>query len=77
MLLPTPPFSGMLHARRYNAGSVVQLAADGTVLASFSGQAASFRPMGIAVVQSAGVEPAVVAVADYINNEVALFESTL
>ncbi len=55
-----------------------QLAADGTLLASFSGQPRGFSPYGIAVAQSdGGGAPLLVAVADDNNNVISYFQRTL
>ncbi len=57
---------------------MVQLATDGTVLASFTGQPGDFIPWGIALVQSdGGGMPLVVAVTDYYKGAIAFFQRIL
>ncbi len=64
--------------RRFSANTVVQVAADGTLLASFSGQPADFAPFGVAVVQSdGGGTPLVVAVTDYSKSAIYFFQRIL
>ncbi|KAL4420923.1 hypothetical protein ABPG77_001406 [Micractinium sp. CCAP 211/92] len=59
-------------------GSVQQLAADGTLLASFGGQVGGFFPVGIAVTKSDGAgAPLVLAVVDFGNNAISFFQRTL
>ncbi|KAL4452670.1 hypothetical protein ABPG75_008332 [Micractinium tetrahymenae] len=68
---------GSLFASRLLEGAVHQLAADGTPLASFTGQPAGFAPVDIAVTQYTGGVPSVVAVVDYSNNAVQFFRRTI
>ncbi len=67
-----------LNARRPFTGLVQQLAADGTLLASFGGQVGGFFPVGIAVTKSDGAgAPLVLAVVDFGNNAISFFQRTL
>lgn len=62
---------------RYATHTVQQRAADGTLLASFSGQPGDFSPQGSVVLQSdGGGAPFTVAVADNYNNAIRFFQRT-